>query len=160
MSIVETKISGLDEIQRRLEDLPRRQAGGILRKALRAGAAPVLSAMQNEAPHASGFLAEHFNTKISIKRNDIAGAAFVGPAGKMDYPFAAGHRGGRYTEKTNAKGKQYLAGRIPVATVARFHEFGTRFEAANPFMSRAFDGTKQTALMGIINALRELVNLK
>lgn len=156
--IITFKISGLDKIQQRLEEQPKKDANKILRVTLNAGADIVLAAMRTEAPRDSGFLEEHFDKKVSIKK-DIAGAAFVGPQGKMDYPFTTGHKGGRYTQKTNRRGKQYLSGRIPVVTVARFHEFGTRHEAANPFMSRSFDASKGTALDKIIEQFRLLLGL-
>jgi HK97 gp10 family phage protein len=143
------EIKGLDALQSKLESLPKKMANKVLRGALGRAAMRVLEAVVDMAPRASGFMAEHFNIKVSIKSADIAGAAYIGPDGKMDYP----NRGGGY--KTRFKTGKDDVGRIPVATVVRFNEFGTEKEPANPFMSRAWESTKDEALSILVDGINE-----
>lgn len=137
---VTCSISGLDVIQRELERMGMPLAKKILKTSLQEGADPILKEMQREAPKDTGFLDEHFNVKLSIKGKEIAGAAYVGPQGHMDYPL----KGGRYKDKINSRGKTYKSGRISVTAVARFFEYGTEKMPAYPFMSRSFVRQRKT----------------
>ena len=149
---IEVNISGLDQIQKRLEELRGPLARKAMRAGLKAGAAPVLSAIVQEAPKDSGFMAEHFNVKYSTKQEGTIGKAFIGPEGKMFYP-------GEHARTVRIGGKTFKAKHLAVATVVRFHEFGTRFMAANPFMSGAFKAKQQAALDAIIAALKKNLGL-
>lgn len=149
---VTVKISGLDELQKKMESLPRDFARKGLRQALRAGGDVMEEGFAQEAPEHTGFLREHFNQKTRLKSDDLAGTVFIGPAGKVDYP----DRLGGYTEKVNRKGKAYKVGRVSVASVARFLEFGTSKMAKNPFMSRAFASRGQAALDAIVKKLKDV----
>lgn len=144
--IVTINIAGLDKIQHELEVVPRRDANKILRTALKDGAGEILQGMHREAPKDSGFLDEHFGSRISLKGGGlVAGTAFIGPQGKINYPKrGTGGRGGRMRT-------------IAVASVARFLEFGTSKMPANPFMTRAFESTKESALFKIIGTLRRMI---
>lgn len=151
--VVTCTIAGLDKIQAELERLGLPMAKKILKASLQEGAAPILAEMQREAPEDTGFLDHHFNVKLSIKGREIAGAAYVGPQGHMDYPL----RGGRYKDKINSRGKTYKSGRISVTAVARFFEYGTEKMPAYPFMSRSFIRQKENALYKIIAAMKRLI---
>ena len=152
---VEFKIKGLSELQGRLENLPKKLANKILRQTLREAGEIVRRAMAALAPKETGFLEEHFSTKTKIKRADIAGSAFVGPEGKIDYPLDSV---GSYRELKNKKtGKARKFGRIAVASVARFLEFGTSTRSAKPFMTQAWENTKQQALDKIVGDLNEVM---
>src|SRR5882672_2388921 len=131
---VSCEVTGLDKIQRELERLAGPQAKKAMKAALTAGAAVSSAEILRNAPKKTGFLAKNINTKFSVKGAGDQGAAYIGPKGHVDYP----NSGGGYTEKINRKGKAYKSGRISATAVARFHEYGTQFMAANPFMSRAF----------------------
>src|SRR5882724_9751186 len=131
---VTVKIHGLDELQRNLERIPREVSKKILRRALRKAAKVVREAIVNFAPKASGFLAEHFNIKFKSRKADIAGSAFIGPDGKIKYP-----------------NKQAMR----VQDVARYHEFGTSKMAADPFMTRGFEQTKDQALEIIVEEIKK-----
>lgn len=149
---VTCEIKGLAEIQKRLEELAGPAAKKAMRAALKEGAAPILREMQDEAPRESGFLAENFGTKISVKQGGVAGAAYVGVKGKVYYP--EGH------ERTvHVGGKSFKTKRLAAATVARFHEFGTRFMAAKPFMSRALVSKQAAALDRMIAAFKKTLGL-
>lgn len=146
------KISGLDELQKTLEEIPVKVAKSGLRKALKAGGNVILDGMVEEAPEDSGFLKRHFGMRTKILHNDIAGKIFIGPEGRIDYPKS----GGGYITKM-VKNKAKSIGRIAVATVARLLEFGTSKMQKNPFMTRAFEKRKGTALEAIISSLRDTV---
>lgn len=150
---VETRIDGLDELQHKLEEMPEKVAKKGLRDALKAGGAIMVSALVAFAPRLTGFLAEHFDMRLSIRGDDIAGSAYVGPQGKMDYPDADGG----YRQKENRRGKKYNVGRIAVASVARFLEFGTRKMAARPFMTPAWESHKEIVRDAIVDKLRDAV---
>ena len=60
-----------------------------------------------------------------------------------------------YKERKNAKGKVRQIGRIAVATVAPFLEFGTHKMSARSFMTQAFEPQKEAALNEIIKGIQE-----
>lgn len=159
---VTCKITGLEELVKELSETQPKKAKGAMRAGLKAGAVPMLAAMRQEAPRESGFLDEHFNTKISVKKGGTDGTAYVGPEGQMYYPndgremFTAGGRRLVRTGKFGTKGAQ-----IPVVSVARFNEFGVQSHgmAANPFMSRAYYGTWTKSLALIAETIKEKLGL-
>lgn len=145
------KISGLQELQKTLEHLPREIARKGVRKSLHAGGLIMQDALVQEAPKDTGFLQEHFGMRIKLlKGGDIGGSCYVGPEGKIDYP----DRDGGYREKTNKAGKKYEVGRISVASVARYFQFGTVKMAANPFMTRAWESKREQTLDAMLDVLR------
>lgn len=141
---ITVKISGLEQIQAALQTAQPKKARAAMRGALKEGAAPIRDAMATEAPRASGFLAQHFNVKVSTRQGGTAGTAYVGPQGKINYPA----RG------LNGKGRT-----ISVESVARFLEFGTRKMAANPFITRAFEGAREISLAKIIASFKKTLGL-
>ena|SRR5215469_14801679 len=80
---VEVKITGLDEIQKALEELPRQVARQIVRRTLREAGNIVKKKMVELVPRDSGLLSKHFkvSTKLLGKKTDgdIGGRVFVGP---------------------------------------------------------------------------------
>jgi HK97 gp10 family phage protein len=152
--IVQFKLIGLDKVQKALEDLPRNVAKKGLRASLKAGATIMENGFVENAPKDTGFLSEHFGTRLSVKGNDISGAAFIGPEGKIDYPDVQGG----YREKISSKtGKKYNLGRISVASVVRFLEFGTTRMPKNAFMTRTWEKLRDASLDAIVKKLRSFV---
>lgn len=152
---VTVEIKGLEELQKALEELPRKVATKGMRAALKDGAEPIREAMVANAPKHTGFLSEHFGTKISIRRDELAGSAFIGPQGKVDYPL---DENGTYRIVKDESGKIIAkVGKKAVATVARFLEFGTSKMAAHPFMTISFESMKSVALDRIIARLRDVI---
>lgn len=142
----------LKRLQEALEKKPKEDAKRITRDALELGGLVFLRAVESEAPKRSGFLAKHFNIKFSMRGSSgTAGAAYIGPDGRMDYPLTKGG----YKKK---KGSRKI-GRIPVISVARFDEFGTTKQSANPFMTRAFEIAKGLALSRVITAIKQGLGL-
>jgi HK97 gp10 family phage protein len=147
------ELKGADELQRAFEAMPEKVMKRGLRQSLKAGALVILDEMLALAPVKTGFLREHFNIHISVRGEDLAGSAYVGPEGKMDYPDDAA---GNYHTKT-IRGRLRKIGRIAVASVARWHEFGTRRMPARPFMAPAWESKKNAAVDAIIEKLRDAV---
>jgi HK97 gp10 family phage protein len=156
--VVTVEVSGLEELQNSLTELPERLAKVGIRRALAQGAkifqagiftlARVIKVGTPAAP--VGFLREHFGWRISANRGDpLAAWAYIGPQGKIDYPDADGG----YREKNKKNGKMAKIGRIAVASVARFLEFGTSKLPAKPFMETAFEQYKNMVLDEVIRIL-------
>lgn len=149
---VTVEVQGLSDLQHTMEELPAKVAKKGLRAALKRGGLVIRNAMVSLAPKDTGFLAEHFNMKMKIQREELAGSIFIGPAGKMDYPAYAS---GAYNIRRSKSGKLAKLGRVAVATVARFLEFGTSKMAKKPFMTQAFESYKDRALTEITEALKD-----
>jgi HK97 gp10 family phage protein len=149
------EVKGLSELQEALEELPKKIADKGLRSSLKLGAAPVKQGMVSLAPKDTGFLSENFGVRVKISRDGVSGSAFIGPQGKVDYPAFLS---GAYRIVRNAAGKAKKRGKIAVATIARFLEFGTSKRSKHPFMTQAFESNKDEALQGIVAGLTDAVN--
>jgi HK97 gp10 family phage protein len=144
---IEVKITGLEEIQKRLQDELPRKAANAMRAALRDGARVIQSAIVDEAPKDSGLLSEHIDVKTRVRGAGLSGSAFVGPNAKVTYPTSDKPRPGK---GPRAK---------PAWLVAKFLEFGTVRMGANPFMTRAFESNKQKAIDAVVARLRQTFGL-
>ena len=142
------KVDGLEELDRRLKDLPKQQAKSVLRKALRAGAELFKKAVVAEAPKDTGFMAEHFKIRTSIRgADDLNGYAYIVPDNRAIYPKEDQTKPGKKRRSKN------------VAMVARFKEFGTSKMSADPFYSRAFQSAKSRVMDAVIARLKDLLNV-
>jgi HK97 gp10 family phage protein len=150
--MVTVKINGLDQIQRALEQIPKVVADKAIRGGLRKGAESLRERIAANAPRESGFLANHFNVKVRVMHNELAASAFVGPASKTYYPNIGDRRVGVSTGKHGQKG-----GALPVASVARFMEFGTSKMAARPFIRPAFESMKEAILDTVVKSIQEAI---
>ena len=83
---VTLKITGLDELQRKLEAIPHDVARKVIGGALKDAAAIVRDAMVEESPKNSGLMSESFGTKLTTAKTDVEGHILIGPMGKMRYP--------------------------------------------------------------------------
>lgn len=142
-------LKGWKELQQQFEALDAAVVKDGTRAALRAGGKVILDSVVAAAPERSGFMKKHFNMKVKIKQ--FAGSVFIGPAGKIDYPLDAE---GTYEKKTNRKGRTYKVGRIAVATVVYFFEYGTRKMGKKPFMTAAAHSQEDSAIGAVINSLK------
>ena len=145
--MIEVKISGLDQLQKALQQEQPKKAKSILRSALTAAGKIVRDAMVRNAPKDSGLLSENIGVKTSVRGNEISGAAFIGPRGRAFYPARE--------KSLGKKGRS----RMPVVTIARFLEFGTSEMTARPFMTQSFEQEKSHALEKIIAIIREKLGL-
>jgi HK97 gp10 family phage protein len=144
---IEVKISGLEEIQKKLQDELPKKAANAMRAALRDGAKVIQAAIVDEAPKDSGLLSEHIDVKTRVRSASLSGSAFIGPNAKTTYPVSDKPRMGKSDRPK------------PAWLVAKFLEFGTVKMGANPFMTRAFESNKQKATDAVIARLKEIFGL-
>lgn len=144
---VTVKITGLEELQKKLLDQLPNKAKSAMRSALRDGAKVIQEAIVQEAPKDSGFLSEHIDVRTRVKGSGLTGSAFVGPNSKEVYPQNEKSLPGK---KSRPK---------PASVVARFLEFGTATHSANAFMTRAFESTKQNAIDAVLDRLKKVLGL-
>jgi len=137
------EVTGLDQLRAALMDKAPKEARSVLRKALRAGARIFQEAVVREAPRKTGFLSSHFRIRTSIRGDNAS--AYVVPDRKAKYPTDS--------KTPGKKGRSRDA-----AEIARFQEFGTQHQAADPFMTRAFEVSKASVLDRVIQTLRELLH--
>jgi HK97 gp10 family phage protein len=139
---VTVKISGLDELQKKLEACAKEVSRQVVRNGLRAGGGIVRDEMVRRAPKDTGFLSEHIDIKTRVMKADVAGTAMIGPNSKAVYPV-----------KGNAKRS------FPAFVIARFLEFGTSHKGfrKQPFLTPAWEATKGRALDAIVNTIREAI---
>jgi HK97 gp10 family phage protein len=164
--IVTVNIKGLAELQKKLEQELPKDARLALRVALNAGAGDFKNAMVAAAPvesegENSGFLRDHIKTKVTLRRNDLAGTALVGPTTDA-YPGREGKQG--HVEFRTVTGKKISfdskhAGAVTASRVARFLEFGTSKMSQHAFMTPAFESSKESALSHIIAKIKEALKI-
>lgn len=159
--LVSVKVDGLEELQANLEQLPKNVAHRVLRGTLKDAAEFLRQKIVEKAPQEiggvhPGFLSEHFDSKIRVSSGELSGDAFVGPEGKMYYP-------GGDSEKGVATGKHpQKGGLVPVASVARFLEFGTLGPGdhritPNHFITEAFEENKDGVITKIIQGIKDAI---
>lgn len=164
--IVEFKMVGLKELQEALEEKLPKDARLAMRIALSAGGGTVRDAMVDNAPvevngENSGFLRDHLKVKTVIKNGGLTGYAIIG-ATTDPYPGREGSQG-RVSFKT-ALGRSVsfiskTAGQVTAAMVAKFLELGTSRMSKHPFMTQAWESSKQQALDRMIAKLKEALKL-
>jgi len=147
MSDVTCSITGLDELEQKLEQLAPKQAKTALRRAARQSAEIFEEEVEARAPRLTGMLAESFviRSRASASEEDgITGAITA-------------------SVKVDAKAKREVQGitrpyKYPFKWAhleARFAEFGTVHEAARPFIGPAFEAKSEDALETFVTALVE-----
>lgn len=151
--MITVKIQGLSELQEKLNKMPHDVAKRVLRTDLRKAGESMKEAMVAAAPKDTGFLSEHFNVRTRFEHGELAATTFVGPAGKTYYPNKGNREKGIATGKHAKKG-----GAIPVASVARFLEFGTSKMPARGFMRGAFESKKTELMTTIVNGLKAAID--
>jgi HK97 gp10 family phage protein len=168
--VEEIQVLGLKELEEKLEALPKKLADRGVRKALKAGSNVIYRIMESLCPRVEkfipgappGWLADHLGTKIKMLHGYIGGYAYIGPQGKVDFPIAevAKLGTGGYRVRTDKKGRAHAIGRVAVASVARFLEFGTSKMGRHPFMTQAAEAGKMQAIDSIAHSLRDTLEEK
>ncbi len=131
MSSFEFKVTGLDELQDKLNSLPVEFSRRALRTALRPAGLVFRDAIRSAAPRLTGWLAA--NVTVRAKTNELDE--------------------GSVTTSFSRKGKP--GGNASAIYEALYAEFGTVKEPARPFIRPAFESSKQTALDTFVERLRE-----
>ncbi|MCB1928285.1 MAG: HK97 gp10 family phage protein [Rhodocyclaceae bacterium] len=126
----ETRLTGLDDVLKRLEQVAEKVAKKALSKATRKGGNVIRKAAIANAPVDSGDLRKHIALRLKVKPGAIYCRVGVkGGAKKKD-------------------GTPYYW---------RFVEFGTVRQPAQPFMRPALDNTATTVLQTVVGTLRDEV---
>jgi HK97 gp10 family phage protein len=141
-STVTVSIAGLDELNARLHEEAPKVAKKVLRLAGRRGGEIIRSAIAQAAPRDTGFLEEHIVMKTTVR--DTGMTVVIWPQGDAGY-FKGAERHGN---KVEFKGSPHYA-----AVAARMAEFGSKHEAAQPFIGPAFDGSADEALDVFVDEL-------
>jgi HK97 gp10 family phage protein len=152
------KITGLDELIKKMkEEMPEKARQGSI-DGMKAGNKVVLGRMQDMAPESDdphdspGTLRKAMSSRVSTKaganKDEVKG--YVGPLGRVTYP-----------RKLTGwlKNGRALHGFRRVITIARFLEFGTSTRPAKPFMRPAFLSSVDQAYEAIKDKIKKKLGL-
>lgn len=126
----EIEIKGLRDLEAQLKFLPNRVRLNIGRRALKAGAQPILQRAKMNAPRRTGTLQSSLRVKLGRSRRPQSLLVTIGTRKESDMFYAA------------------------------FNEFGTGHQPARPFLRPAFDSEKDAALGIIIRVLKQEIEKK
>jgi HK97 gp10 family phage protein len=136
------RVQGFAELEKALDELPKKIQKNIMRGALRAGLKPILSAARSGIHSVSGVLAK--GLKVSTRIKDGAATATLNTAGKHG-PFA--HLVEFGTRAHFIKGAFGSALKMPDGSlVSTIDHPGS---AAKPFMRPAFDSQAINAIQAV-----------
>jgi len=130
---ITVKVTGLKELDKELRGLGEKVARKALRSAVNTGAQVIKKEAKLLAPKDTGRLSKK---AIFVKRAREKG-------GKFKEVYIVGVRTGRREGEKNRNAFYWF-----------FHEFGTKFLAARPFLVPAFETKKREAFEAIKNKLR------
>lgn len=140
--MTEITITGLKEIQERLERLSPDLAKKAMGKALAAGGRVLATEIQLKAPKRTGELA--LSVLAKGKTSEHGGYIRVGI---------------RYRKKRAATSRR--PGKVPSTEdpgiYSRFLEYGTRNMAARPFVRPSYDAKKDEATQAFVDTLKEWI---
>lgn len=132
---VTVKVAGLDELERKLYDLPTKLSKQYLRQALRAGGRIWRDEIRRSAPRLTGWLMSQVALTTSTSSRYDQGTAHVGIRTKQDPKRQAKH--------------------VPsAANEAYWYELGTSRQPARPFIRPAFSARAQEVLTAFTETLR------
>jgi len=141
-NVVTVHIAGLDDLERKLYELPTKFAQQAMRRAI----APAIKIWKDEihsqalqGEYETGFMASQVATKITTKARDEAGTGMVG-----------------FTTKQNpARHEKH----VPNASNEAFwKEFGTVHQPARPFIRPAFEAKAPAVLETFTSMLKQILN--
>jgi HK97 gp10 family phage protein len=138
------EVTGLDELEQALNELLPKAANTAMRRASRAAGDLLIEDIEQRAPEFTGFMAHHIVETARTKDNTIV--VKIGPQKDAGY-FRAGQGSEHHLEFT---GKAHMADQA-----ARFREFGTVHEPAQPFMGPAMEERAQDMVDIFAAELRE-----
>jgi len=138
-NVVTVKIQGLEDIERKLYDLPTKLAKLMMRRALRPAAMVWRDEFAARAPDRTGFLKTQAAISIKLSAKEESGGALVG-----------------FTKKQNpAAALEHKAHSPSAANEAFWYELGTVKQPARPFMRPAFELKKQQVLSVFVARAKE-----
>ena len=143
---VTSAVRGLDELKRKLAELPIKAEKKVLRAAMRQAANVIRDAVRSKAPRKTSLLQKKITTvSARAKRGTIrvqvrANARKVSRSYPEGYPYGrsveSGHGFPGTRKRLHGKSRSQLAK----------EEFGTSQVRAHPFMRPAWDQSKETVL--------------
>ena len=148
------KIEGLSELLKGLEEFKKSTQPGILERAVKRAAKPVMETAKTLAPVDTGALKKSITTKVV--RNNAGKAAFaaVMKGGGSKSEAAAAAREANSAARAVGSGPSALVRVQAAAPHAHFAEWGTKHSAAHPFMGPAFLEGQQTVPRSIAADLK------
>jgi HK97 gp10 family phage protein len=145
------KVEGLDELEAILRTLAPKEAKTALRRGMRKAAIPIKDAIVANAPKDTNFMADHF----VIKSKAGGGSEDDGSTGSITVRVQPTND--VYPETGNVKRSRR------VAEVAAITEAGSPHEAARPFITEAYEATKDQVPENVIREVEaaiERINAK
>jgi HK97 gp10 family phage protein len=137
---------GLDELYRRLQELPVKLEKNIMRGAIRAGTKPIVEEAQRLAPQMQ--VETPWRTPGALKRSIRSMSVRVQSSGLIRGGVIAGSR-----RKTGSGLK-----RVADVFYAYWLEYGTVKMAARPFMRPAMQSKSQNAVDAMATYIRERID--
>jgi HK97 gp10 family phage protein len=131
---VTVQVQGLDELERKLSELPTKLSKLYIRKALQAGARIWRDEIRQNAPRLTGWLSSQVTFTTSLSSTYESGTAHVGVRAKQ-----------------NPKDKR----KVSAANEAYWYELGTVHQPARPFIRPAFAARRDAVLNAFADTLRE-----
>jgi HK97 gp10 family phage protein len=125
------KIEGLEQLSQRMKDFPDKLVTKGVRASLTAGGEVLRQAISDGAPRSMDVTHGH------------------------EPGFLADHIAAKVSVSTRQDKGSVKVGPVKMAFWGLFAEFGTRTQAAKPFIRPAFESQKQNALDAFVNRLRE-----
>ncbi|MEH3087721.1 MAG: HK97 gp10 family phage protein [Xylophilus ampelinus] len=141
--MADTKVKGLDQLQKMLDTLPAKVEKNILRSALRAGAKPVLDAAKAGAPVRSGALQKSLRISTSAKRGQVRAAV------KTDKFYARFVEFGTAAHEIVPEVRAALG--FGSVVVEQVEHPGA---SAKPFLRPALDSQAQAAVVAAANQIK------
>lgn len=135
----------IEELEELLKTLAPKEAKTALRRGIRKAAVPVRDAMVDLAPKDTGFASEHF----IIKSKSGGGDESDGSTGSIAVTIQPTND--VYPETGNVKRQRRVA-EVVAITVA-----GSPHEAARPFITEAFEQTKDQVVNDVITEVTKAV---
>jgi HK97 gp10 family phage protein len=134
-------VDGLEDLERKLYELPTKLAKQYIRRALRAGAAIWRTEIKQTARRRTGWMASQVAITTAIHGSDLEGVANIGVRKKQD-PARVGKAG----PKTHTPS---------AANEALWMELGTIKQPARPFIRPAFESKKDAVLARFKEVLKQ-----
>jgi len=141
-------ITGLRELVTALKELPKEIQGKVLGSAVKKEADRIRNAARSKAPEGSGLLKKAI---VSYRDKSSTQARIIYNVGVTMKMRQAGEVITASRKKIIAVKKATAAGKFKMRTAFywRFYEFGTKRQAAKPFLRPAFEENKAAAAEGI-----------
>ena len=136
---VEVHISGLQELQQKLDALPTKLAKRVLRPSLEDAGAIIQQAIGVRAPRQTGFLTTHIGVDVVV-HNDLSASVKVGPEkGQASMEALFAELGTAPHTETSKNGKSFTHPGQP----------------ATPFIRPAFAESSDAALTALVTNIKD-----